>query len=49
MKRVIVAGLAVFMLLAFSVPAMADTKVGGIVFTDVYYLRQDSDRAANRG
>jgi hypothetical protein len=50
MKRILFAGLAVWMLLAFSVPAaLADTKIGGIVFTDVYYLRQDSDRALSRG
>jgi hypothetical protein len=50
MKKFFFAVLAVSMLLAFSVPAaLADTKIGGIVFTDVYYLRQDSNRAASRG
>jgi hypothetical protein len=41
MKKLCVLGFAALLLVAFAVPAMAEVKVGGIIFTDFYYLSED--------
>jgi len=43
MKKLFVLGMAALLLVAFSVPAMADVKIGGIIFTDFYYLDRDKE------
>ena len=43
MKKFLLCGFAALLLVAFSVPAMADLKVGGIVFTDFYYYSKDKE------
>jgi len=45
MKKLFIIGIAALLLVAFSVPAMAKVKIGGIIFTDFYYLDRDSDNA----
>ena len=49
MKKLFVLGVAALLLVAFSVPAMADVKIGGIIFTDFYYLDRDKDNSISRG
>ena len=41
MKKLLIAGFAALMVVAFTVPATADMKVGGIIFTDFYYMSED--------
>jgi hypothetical protein len=43
MKKLFAFGMAALLLVAFSVPAMADIKIGGIVFTDFYYQSRDKE------
>jgi len=45
MKKLFVLGMAALLLVAFSVPAMADVKIGGIVFTDFYYIDRNKENA----
>jgi len=45
MKKLFVIGMAALLLVAFSVPAMAAVKVGGIAFTDFYYIDRDKENA----
>jgi len=47
MKKLFVLGMAALLLVAFSVPAMADVKIGGIIFTDFYYLNRDNNNMFN--
>lgn len=47
MKKLFVLGFAALLLVAFVVPAMADVKIGGIIFTDFYYLDRDKDSLFN--
>jgi hypothetical protein len=47
MKKLFVVGMAALLLVAFSVPAMADVKIGGIIFTDFYYLNRDKENMFN--
>ena len=42
MKKLFVIGMAVLLLVAFTMPAMAKVKIGGIIFTDFYYLDRNS-------
>jgi hypothetical protein len=49
MKKLFVLGLAALLLVAFSVPAMAEVKIGGIIFTDFYYINRDKENAAFYG
>ena len=49
MKKLFVIGLAALLLVVFTMPVMAKVKIGGIVFTDFYYLNRDKDNAAFRG
>jgi hypothetical protein len=49
MKKLFVIGMAALLVLAFTVPVMAKVKIGGIIFTDFYYLDRDKDNAAFRG
>jgi len=42
MKKLFIIGIAALLLVAFTMPAMAKVKIGGIVFTDIYYLDRDS-------
>jgi len=49
MKKLFIIGIAALLLVAFSVPAMAKVKMGGIVFTDFYYLDRDANNAASLG
>ena len=46
MKKLFVLGIAALLLVAFSVPAMAEVKIGGIIFTDAYYIQRNSKSAA---
>jgi len=41
--------MAVLLLVVFTMPAMAKVKIGGIVFTDFYYLNRDKENAFFRG
>lgn len=41
MKKLFIVGIAALLLVAFTVPAMAEVKIGGIIFTDIYYLDRD--------
>ena len=41
--------MAALLLVAFSVPVMAEVKVGGIVFTDFYYLGRNGENATAYG
>ena len=45
MKKLFIIGIAALLLVAFTMPAMAKVKVGGIVFTDFYYLDRDKENA----
>ena len=45
MKKLFVIGMAVLLLVVFTMPAMAKVKIGGIVFTDFYYINRDSNNA----
>ena len=45
MKKLFIVGIAALLLVVFTVPAMAKVKMGGIVFTDFFYLDRDSDNA----
>ncbi|MGM0428306.1 MAG: hypothetical protein ACQEQ7_13830 [Thermodesulfobacteriota bacterium] len=47
MKKLFVIGMAALLLVAFTVPAMAKVKIGGIVFTDFYYLDRDKENMFN--
>jgi len=47
MKKLFVLGMAALLLVAFSVPAMADVKIGGIIFTDFYYIDRNKDNMFN--
>jgi hypothetical protein len=47
MKKLFVVGMAALLLVAFSVPAMAEVKIGGIIFTDFYYIDRDKDNMFN--
>jgi hypothetical protein len=47
MKKLLVLGMAALLLVAFSVPAMADVKIGGIIFTDFYFIDRDKDNMFN--
>ena len=38
MKKLFIIGFAALLLVAFTAPAMAKVKIGGIIFTDAYYL-----------
>ena len=46
MKKLFVIGMAVLLLVVFTMPAMAKVKIGGIIFTDFYYLDRDKTNAA---
>jgi hypothetical protein len=45
MKKLLIFGCAALLLVAFTVPAMADVKIGGIIFTDFYYLDRNEQSA----
>jgi len=45
MKKLFIIGIAALLLVAFSVPAMAKVKIGGIIFTDFYYLDRDKQNS----
>lgn len=49
MKKLFVIGFAALLLVAFTAPAMAKVKIGGIVFTDFYYLDRDKKNALSEG
>ena len=46
MKKLFLLGIAALLLVAFSVPAMAEVKIGGMIFTDAYYIQRNSKSAA---
>ena len=46
MKKLFIVGFAALLLIAFTVPAMAKVKIGGIIFTDFYYLDRDKENGA---
>ncbi len=41
--------MAVLLLVVFTMPAMAKVKIGGIIFTDFYYLNRDKQNAVRYG
>jgi len=43
MKKLLIFGLAALLVAAFTVPAMAKTTVGGIIFTDLYYYKRSQE------
>lgn len=45
MKRLLLVGMVALALIVFPLPAIADVKIGGIVFTDFYYLDRDKENA----
>jgi len=49
MKKLFVVGFAALLLVVFTIPAMADFKIGGIIFTDFYYLSRNEENAQYRG
>ena len=49
MKKLFVIGMAALLLVAFTMPAMAKVKIGGIIFTDFYYLDRDATNAGRQG
>ncbi len=49
MKKLFVIGIAALLLVAFTMPAMAKVKIGGIIFTDFYYLDRDQSNARVKG
>ena len=49
MKKLFVIGMAALLLVAFTMPAMAKVKIGGIIFTDFYYLDRDVNNAGRGG
>jgi len=49
MKRLFIAGVSLVLLVALTVPTTATTKIGGILFTDFYYLQRDKDNAYDLG
>jgi hypothetical protein len=49
MKKLFVIGLAALLLVVFTMPVMAKVKIGGIIFTDFYYLNRDDTNAGRQG
>ncbi len=45
MKKLFIIGFAALLLVAFTVPAMAKVQMGGIIFTDFYYLDRDRENS----
>ena len=41
--------MAVLLLVVFTMPAMAKVKIGGIIFTDFYYIDRDKENTIARG
>lgn len=49
MKKLFVIGMAVLLLVVFTMPAMAKVKIGGIVFTDFYYIDRNKANSGTLG
>ena len=49
MKKIFIMIFAGLLLAVFTMPAMAKVKIGGIIFTDFYYLNRDNDNAKDWG
>ena len=49
MKKLFVIGMAALLLVAFTMPVMAKVKIGGMIFTDFYYLNRDEQNAHRGG
>ncbi len=49
MKKLFIVGIAALLLIVFTVPTMAKVKIGGIIFTDFYYLDRDRDNSRTWG
>ena len=47
MKKLFVIGFAALLLVAFTMPVMAKVKIGGIIFTDFYYINRDKNSYFN--
>jgi len=45
MKKLFIIGIAALLLVVFTVPAMAKVKIGGIIFTDFFYLNRDKENS----
>jgi hypothetical protein len=45
MKKLFFIGIAALLLVAFTVPAMAKVQMGGIIFTDFYYMDRDKENS----
>ena len=49
MQKLLIVGFTALLLIAFTVPGIAKVKIGGIVFTDFYYIDRDEKNAAFLG
>jgi hypothetical protein len=49
MKKLFIIGFAALLLVAFTAPAMAKVKMGGIIFTDFYYVERDKNNSVAKG
>jgi hypothetical protein len=49
MKKLFIIGFAALLLVAFTAPAMAKVKMGGIIFADFYYLDRDKNNSVAKG
>jgi hypothetical protein len=49
MKKLFIFGIAALLLVAFTAPAMAKVKMGGIIFADFYYLDRDKNNSVAKG
>ena len=49
MKRLLITGASLVLLAVLTAPATAKVKIGGIIFTDFYYLDRDKDNAYDLG
>jgi hypothetical protein len=47
MKKLFVMMFALLLLVVFTTPAMSKVEIGGIIFTDFYYLNRDKENAAD--
>ncbi|NQV15291.1 hypothetical protein HQ531_07525, partial [bacterium] len=49
MKKLFVTMFAMLLLVVFTMPVMAKVEIGGIIFTDFYYLNRDKENARDWG
>jgi hypothetical protein len=49
MKKLFIIAFSLLLLAVFTTPTMAEVKIGGIIFTDFYYLNRDRENAHDWG